>query len=133
VNAQLMSARKKKLEYTIGLYLNTDDRRVFGKAGAQILEAVGECGSITAAARKLKVSYRFTWNYLTRLRKELHQPVVVTRRGGTPSAKKKGGGGTTLTPFAKVLLKDFTETERLMQQTLSRREKPAVTSSFKRE
>jgi molybdate transport system regulatory protein len=97
---------------------------VFGKAGAQILEAVGERGSITAAARELKMSYRFTWNYLTRSRKDLHQPVVVTRRGGTPSAKKKDG---TLTPFAKVLLKDFTETERLMRQILSRREGTAVT------
>jgi molybdate transport repressor ModE-like protein len=58
----------------------------------------------------------------------LHQPVVVTHRGGTPSAKKKGGGGTTLTPLAKALLKEFRETERFMQQILSRRERPAVTS-----
>ena len=128
MNARLMCTRKKELEYSFGLYLDIDGRKVFGKAGAQILEAVEERGSMKAAAKELKMSYRFTWNYLTRMRKELHQPVVVTRRGGTPSAKKMGGGGTTLTPLAKTLLKEFRETERLMQQILSRREGPAVTS-----
>jgi molybdate transport system regulatory protein len=128
-----MYARKKKFEYTFGLHLNTNGRRVFGKAGAQILQAVEERGSITAAAKELKMSYGFTWNYLIRVRKELHQPVVVTRRGGTLSAKKKGGGGATLTPLAKALLKDFTETERFIWQILSRREGPFVTSSFQRE
>ena len=132
MNAQLMSAGKKKLKYTFGLYLNTDGRRVLGNAGAQILEAVEERGSIAAAAKKLKVSYGFAWNYLMRMRKDLHQPLVVTRRGGTPSAKRKGGGGTTLTPLAKALLKDFTETERLMREILSKREGPAVTSGFQR-
>lgn len=124
-----MQARKKKIEYTFELYLNAGGRIVFGKTGAQILEAVEEHGSMVMAAKKLEMSYRFTWNYLSRMRKELHQPVVVTRRGGTSSAKKKGGGGTTLTPTARALLKEFRETERLMRQILSNREVPALISA----
>jgi molybdate transport system regulatory protein len=123
-----MCARKKRLEYTFGLYLTTDGRRVFGKSGAQVLEAIEKCGSITAAAKELKMSYGFTWNHLARMRKELHQPLIVTRRGGAAAAKKKGGGGAALTPLAKVLLKEFRETERLMQQFLSRKEGPSATS-----
>jgi molybdate transport system regulatory protein len=123
-----LRAGKRNLEYTFGLCLNADDRKVFDKDGAMILEAIEEYGSIVAAAKAVKMSYRFAWNYLIRMGKELDQPIVVTRRGGTSSAKKKGGGGTTLTPVAKVLLKEFTETERLMRQSLSKRKGPTVSS-----
>lgn len=119
-----MSVRKRKLEYAFRLYLNVNGRTVFGKDEAEILEAVEEYGSIGAAAKKLETSYKFTWKRLIQLTRTLHQRVVVTRRGTTRYATKKGGGGTTLTPAAKVLLKEFRETERIMRQSLSRREAP---------
>ena len=122
-----MSVREGKLEYTFGLYLNADGRRVLGKDEAEILEALEEYGSIAAAAKKLEISYKFTWNCLVRMTRSLHQPVVVTRRGTARYARRKGGGGTTLTPVARVLLKEFRETERLMRQSLSNRERLTVT------
>lgn len=132
---KLMSVRKMKLEYAFGLYLNANGRTVFSKDEAEILEAVDEYGSIGAAAKKLEISYKFTWNRLIQLTRTLRQQVVVTRRGTTRYATKKGGGGTTLTPVARVFLKEFRETERLMRQRLSKREAPTVTSkqtSFQR-
>ena len=123
-----MRVRKGKLEYAFGLYLNVDGQRVIGKEEAEILEALEEFGSIAAAAKKRERSYKFTWNCLIRMTRRLHQPIVVTRRGATRYATSKGGGGTALTPVAKVLLKEFRETEHFMQQTLSRRETPATTS-----
>jgi molybdate transport system regulatory protein len=113
-----MRARKTDLEYRFRLYLNSNGQRVLGKGGAQILEAVDEYGSIAAAAEELEMSYKFTWDYLIRMRRRLHQPVIVTHRGGTRNGKKKGGGGTTLTPVARTLLKEFKETERLMRNIL---------------
>ena len=121
-----MSVRKGKLEYTFGLYLNADGQRILGKDEAEILEALEEYHSITAAAKKLQKSYKFTWNRIARLTRSLHQPVVVTQRGTVRYARRKGGGGTTLTTVARVLLKEFRETERFMQQTLSSRQGPAV-------
>ena len=117
-----MHARKANLAYTFRLYLNSDNERILGKGGAQILEAVDECGSITAAAKKLKMSYKFTWDYLVRMRRRLHQPVIVTHRGGTQAGKKRGGGGTMLTPTARILLKEFKETERQVQNIVRKRE-----------
>ena len=116
------------LEYTFRLYLNADGERLLGKGGAQILEAVEWYGSIAVAAKKLDMSYKFTWDYLTRMRRRLHKPLVVTYRGGTLHRKKKGGGGTTLTPVAKALLKDFKETERAMRSVLSKRERDTARS-----
>ena len=99
---RLISVRKSKLEYAFRLYLHASGRTVFGNDEAEILEAVEKYGSIVAAAKKLKITYKLTWNCLIQLTRTLHQPVVVTRRCTTRYATKKGGGGTTLTPAAKV-------------------------------
>ena len=123
-----MCARKRDLEYTFRLYLNANGQRILGKGGAQILEAVDEHGSIAAAAEELEMSYKFTWDYLIRMRRRLHQPVIVTHRGGARNGKKRGGGGTTLTPIARTLLKEFKETERHMRSILTKRERATAHS-----
>jgi molybdate transport system regulatory protein len=123
-----MCARKTNLEYTFRLYLNADGQRLLGKGGAQILEAVERYGSIAVAAKKLGMSYKFTWDYLTRMRGRLHKPLVVTHRGGTLHGKKKGGGGATLTPVAKRLLKDFKDTDRAMKSVLFKRKRDTARS-----
>jgi molybdenum-dependent DNA-binding transcriptional regulator ModE len=41
---------------------------------------------------------------------------------GTRNGKENAHGGTTLTPIARTLLEEFRETERLVQNTISRRE-----------
>jgi molybdate transport system regulatory protein len=76
------------LQYTFRLYLNADGQRILGKGGAQILEAVEEYGAIAEAAKELEMSYKFAWDYLIRMRRRQHQPVVVTHRGA--KWKKEG-------------------------------------------
>ena len=124
-----MAVRKRKLEYAFGLYINVDGHRVIGREEVEILESLEKYGSIAAASKELERSYGFTWNCLTRMTRSLHQPIVVTRRGGTKYARRKGGGATTLTPVARLLLKQFKETEHIMWLTLSRIEDPPATSS----
>ena len=85
------------------------------------MEAVNEYGSITEAAEELEMSYKFVWDYLVRMRRRLHQPIVVTRRGGARIGKKKGGGGTALTPAARALLREFRDTQRLVRSMTSKR------------
>ncbi len=109
-----------KFEYTFRLYLNADGKRVLGKGGAQILEAIEECGSISDAAKKLGMSYKFMWDYLTRIRRIVKTPIVVTYRGGAKS-HRKGGGGTILTPFARKMLEEFHSTETYLKKNLIRR------------
>jgi molybdate transport system regulatory protein len=113
-----------KLQYTFRLYLNNaTGKRVLGKGGAKILEAINEYGSIVAAARNLGMSYKFVWDYLIRMRKRLKQPVIVTHRGGTDEAKRRGGGGTSLTPLAKNLLREFNSTQGLVDNILLSRKR----------
>ena len=113
-----MRSQKRTYRYTFRLYLNADGKRVFGKGGAQILEAIDKYGSIDGAAKKLEMSYKFVWDYLTRMRKILKEQIILTHRGGIGRRKKRGGGGATLTPLARKLLKDYTSKQALVHRAL---------------
>jgi molybdate transport system regulatory protein len=121
-----MCAHKTALQYTFRLYLNADGKRIIGKGGAQILDAIEKHGSMTAAAKELHMSYKFIWDYLTRMRRRLKTRVILTHRGGTRRTKRKGGGGTTLTPTAMALLKNYQETERRIHAIISKRKIRAI-------
>jgi len=92
-----------------------DGKRVLGKGGAQILNAVDRLGSLTAAAKELRMSYRFVWNSIHRTEDRLGKRVVVTRRGGLPHSSRKGGGSTKLTPFGNALLRDYRKMEERLR------------------
>jgi molybdate transport system regulatory protein len=113
-----LNPQKKNLQYSYRLYLNASGQRVLGKGGAQILETIDKYGSISDAARKLGMSYKFVWDYLTRMRDILGEPVISTHRGGTSRRNKKGGGGTALTPLARALLKEYRTTDALLSHAL---------------
>lgn len=120
--------KRRNLHYSFRLYLNANGKRVLGKGGAEILEAIREHGSITAAADELEMSYRFVWNYLNRMRERAGKPMIVTRRGGTLHSRRKGGGETTLTPFARALLEDYRAMEKLLHKTLARKRRVRMTT-----
>ena len=116
-----MRVQRGSLRYSFRLYIVSEGRRVLGKGGAQILEAVERLGSISAAADELQMSYRFAWNYIRRMEDRLGRPVIVTRRGGALHGRRKGGGGAELTHIAKALLEDYRATEAKLQKQLSSR------------
>jgi len=113
-----MSPQNRKLRYGFRLYILCDEKRVLGKGGAQILDAVARLGSLSSAAKELEMSYRFVWNYIRRMEAGLGKPVILTRRGGTLHATRKGGGGTELTPLARTLLKDYRLVEGRLRKQL---------------
>jgi len=82
---------------------------LLGKGGAEILETIGEVESISKAAKKAEMSYRYVWNYLAKLERRLGEPVVKTFKGGS-----KGGGGATLTELGKKLLTEYRRAECYM-------------------
>ena len=109
------------MHYSFRLYIVSKGRRVLGKGGYQILEAVDRLGSISAAANELQMSYRFIWNYVRRMEDRLGKPVIVTRRGGAPHGRRRGGGGAELTRTAKALLDNYRATEAQLRKELASR------------
>jgi molybdate transport system regulatory protein len=121
-----MRGQKRNLQYTFRLYLNADGKRVLGKGGAQILEAIDKYGSIDGAAKNLGMSYKFVWDYLTRMRNILREQIILTHRGGVGRRRKRGGGGATLTPLARKLLKHYRSTQASVNRALRTKTKSPI-------
>src|SRR6201986_4979427 len=66
-----------------------------GPGKIAVLEEIARAGSISAAGRALKMSYRRTWELVEDLNRSLGTPVVETAAGGS------GGGGAVLTGAGK--------------------------------
>jgi molybdate transport system regulatory protein len=72
-----------------------------GPGKVAVLEEIARSGSISAAGRALRMSYRRTWELVEDLNNGLGTPVVETAAGGS------GGGGTVLTQAGKALIERY--------------------------
>lgn len=98
--------KRNKNIATCKIWLEYKGKPVLGKGGAEILQAIKEEKSISQAAKKLGMSYRYVWNHLERMRQTLKSPVVKTFRGG-----KHGGGGAIITELGENLLREYRRME----------------------
>ena len=62
-------------------------------AGADLLEQIEVCGSLSEAARRLRYAYRRAWLLVDGMNRAWEEPVVKAATGG------KRGGGAQLTEF----------------------------------
>jgi molybdate transport system regulatory protein len=72
-----------------------------GPGKIAVLEEIARAGSISAAGRALRMSYRRTWELVEDLNKTLGTPVVETAAGGS------GGGGAVLTDAGKAVVASY--------------------------
>ncbi len=72
-----------------------------GPGKVAVLEEIGRSGSISAAGRALKMSYRRTWELVEELNRTLGAAVVETAAGGS------GGGGAILTPVGQAVIRSY--------------------------
>jgi len=89
---------------TLSLRIDLDPGGPDGRIGPgkiALLKAIGETGSISAAARRLDMSYRRAWLLIDALNRLFGAPVVETREGGS------GGGGAALTPLGLAVVRTY--------------------------
>jgi len=72
-----------------------------GPGKVAVLEEIARSGSISAAGRALRMSYRRTWELVEQLNNGLGVPVVETAAGGS------GGGGTVLTQAGRAVIERY--------------------------
>ena len=101
----------------------------------ELLEGIASSGSLSEAARQMRMSYRRAWLLLADLNASFDQSVAQASTGG------RGGGGAVLTPFGELLITGYRKMEAGLQplaeacfQDLSRRVNvgPAKTRGAKR-
>ena len=76
-----------------------------GPGKADLLQAIAQTGSISAAARSMGMSYRRAWLLIDTMNQCFREPVVDTATGG------KGGGGARITPSGLTVLRRYREME----------------------
>jgi molybdate transport system regulatory protein len=81
-----------------------------------LLEAIGESGSISAAARQVGLSYKGAWDAVQALNNLFEQPLVAARAGG------RKGGEAEVTAQGEAVIAAFQLVEAELGQTLARLE-----------
>ena len=94
------------------LYLSSD--RPLGPGKIQILESIRDSGSISEAARGMKMSYRSAWLLVQSMNLLFREPVVNTTLGG------RGGGSATLTAFGADVIRRYRSMERATRRTIAK-------------
>ena len=72
-----------------------------GPGKVALLEAIARTGSISAAGRALRMSYRRAWELVEDLNRHLGTAVVATAAGGS------GGGGARLTTAGAAIVAEY--------------------------
>lgn len=89
-------------------------RASVGPGKVRLLEAIDRAGSISGAARRLRMSYRRAWLLVDGMNRTMRAPVVETVMGG------RRGGGTRLTPLGRQVVAAYRRLERRACGTLRR-------------
>lgn len=88
---------------TIRIRIAHGENIAIGQGKADLLEAIGRSGSISAAARDLEMSYRKAWMLVDEMNQSFKSPVVVAAKGGPK------GGGAQVTALGQEALLRFRE------------------------
>ena len=90
--------------------ITVGDVIAIGPGKIALLEAIGETGSITAAAKRLDMSYRRAWLLLDELNHALKRPAVDSAKGGSH------GGGSALTDVGQQVIDLYRRVEATAEQ-----------------
>jgi molybdate transport system regulatory protein len=77
-----------------------------GPGKAAILEGVKQTGSIAAAGRRMRMSYKRAWYLVRTVNRCFKVPLVEASKGG------RRGGGAQLTPLGEEVLRRYRRMER---------------------
>ena len=102
-----MTEVKAGVEYKI----NVDGKSfLLDEKKFNLLIYINEYGSITEAAKRVKISYRTALNYIDKIEGTLDIAIVSTKKGGTG-----GGGGTILTDEGLQIVKECKKINAIME------------------
>ncbi len=93
-------------KHSLHLRLDFGDERSLGPGKVRLLELIEETGSISAAGRSLKMSYRQAWLLIDELNRMFREPLVTAQVGGG------GGGGAAVTKAGASVIRAYRDMER---------------------
>ena len=104
------SAPRVRPEAKFRIRIMAGELIAIGPGKVALVEAIAATGSITSAAKLLRMSYRRAWLLLDELNHALTQPAVDSAIGG------QHGGGSALTPTGLELIEIYRRIESTAAQ-----------------
>jgi molybdate transport system regulatory protein len=93
----------------VSLRLGFGEDAAIGPGKVRLLELIDETGSISAAGRAMKMSYRRAWMLVDDLNRIFREPLVEARPGGAH------GGGAHLTALGGDVVRRYREIESTIE------------------
>jgi molybdate transport system regulatory protein len=90
----------------LSIRIDFGDGSRLGPGKVQLLEFVDTCGSITASAKMMKMSYRRAWLLIDELNGMFETELVETRPGG------RGGGNARLSVLGHAVVQNYRAVEK---------------------
>jgi molybdate transport system regulatory protein len=113
-----MGSKKKKPLLRGKLWVDFGCETALTEAGADLLEQIEICGSLSEAARRLGFAYRRAWLLLDKMNRTWDEALVITATGG------HHGGGAKLTERGKHVLGIYRDLQLQLEHFLSRTRDP---------
>ena len=108
-----MTSNDKRIELGGAVWMTVGGENLGGPGRIALLAQIAECGSITHAAKAVKMSYKAAWDAIDTMNNLAGEPLVERVAGG------KGGGGTRLTPRGQQLVENFRRIEAAHQRFIA--------------
>ncbi len=96
-----VAAKPARADHRLSIRVDLAGGVRIGPGKVALLEQIGRTGSISAAGRALRMSYRRAWDLIEELNRTLGCPVVATTAGGS------GGGGASLTQAGEAIVQAY--------------------------
>src|SRR5580765_1378317 len=110
--AKRRSGRPASVALRGRVWVEIDGQSAMTEAGADLLDQIDACGSLSEAARRLRFSYRRAWMLLDSMNKRWQGPLVITATGG------KRGGGAKLTELGRHVLRTYRDLQLQLEHLL---------------
>jgi molybdate transport system regulatory protein len=98
----------------LSIRIDFDGEGRLGPGKVLLLERIAQEGSISAAGRSMKMSYRRAWELVADINASFAEPLVASQAGG------KSGGGAILTERGRELVSHYRAIERKALTAASR-------------
>ena len=105
------------------LWIEIGESPALTEAGADLLEQIQACGSLSEAARRLRFSYRRAWLLTDAMNRLWSAPLVQTAIGGS------NGGGTRVTEMGRQVLLAYRDLQLQLEHLLDHTSEPFKTST----
>lgn len=79
----------------------------------ELLKEIIKSGSLSGAAKKLKISYQHAWNMIDEMNRIAPEPLVTMQRGGA------NGGGAVISAYGERILGEYQQIKSQFDKIVS--------------